>query len=133
MHAINIDNIQIDGTHGISLLPRDARGSLNGIRSETFCSKIRKIHGIWPGPELGPGPGLPDRARDRPRAALGQAQARPSFMDPIDFLPESLSTDSVQGSPGVSGQERNAIGAINLNNINIGSMHAVCVAAQGHA
>ena len=47
MQAIDIDITKINGTHGISCLPRDARGALNGIRSETFCSKIHGIHGIW--------------------------------------------------------------------------------------
>ena len=75
-----LPSLFILGTHGISLLPQDARAALNGIRSETFCSKFYGVHGIWAGPEPGPepraaGPGLgpgPDRAW--PRA---QARAQP--------------------------------------------------------
>jgi hypothetical protein len=36
MGAMNTDIIKIDSTHGIPLLPQDARSALNGIRSETF-------------------------------------------------------------------------------------------------
>jgi hypothetical protein len=71
MGAIHIDIIEIDGTHDISLLPKDARAALDGIRSETFCG--RNPWGPWhlgralaqgcrTGPGTGPG---------QPWAALG--------------------------------------------------------------
>ena len=51
--------VDIDVTHGISLLPQDARAALNGIRSGSFCCEIHGVHGIWAGPRPGPGPAAP--------------------------------------------------------------------------
>jgi hypothetical protein len=86
MGAMNIDIIELGGTHQIPLLPQDSRAALNGIRSETFSQTSMGFMTFEPGPSLGP-----------------------KCHGPHGFAEQKLS----QGCPGILGQERNVMGVIN--------------------
>jgi hypothetical protein len=124
MSAGNIHFIEIGDTHDISLLPQDAKAVLNGICSETSCSTnpwgpwylgLGLGPGCRTGPGTGPGPGLgPAQGNFWPRGVWG-CPGGGSASQP----------DAVWGCPSISGQERNVMGAINFNNINMDGTHNI--------